>query len=54
MNFDVCIIGAEIVNLTLISLFGKILPVYKYLDGINQGDLFFCFLDQTNSTSTYP
>ena len=29
------------------------LPVYKYLDGINQGDLFFCFLDQTNSTSTY-
>ena len=30
------------------------LPVYKYLDGINQGDLFFCFLDQTNSTSTYP
>ena len=30
------------------------LPVYKYLDGINQGDLFFCFLDQTNNTSTYP
>ena len=30
------------------------LPVYKYLDGINRGDLFFCFLDQTNSTSTYP
>lgn len=30
------------------------LPVYKYLEGINQGDLFFCFLDQTNNTSTYP
>ena len=30
------------------------LPVYKYLEGINKGDLFFCFLDKTNSTSTYP
>ena len=30
------------------------LPVYKYLQGINKGDLFFCFLDKTNSTSTYP
>tara|TARA_B100001029_G_scaffold178717_1_gene186136 strand:+ start:1448 stop:2044 length:597 start_codon:yes stop_codon:yes gene_type:complete len=30
------------------------LPVYKYLQGINNGDLFFCFLDKTNSTSTYP
>ena len=24
------------------------------MEGINQGDLFFCFLDQTNNTSTYP
>lgn len=30
------------------------LPVYKYLEGVNKGDLFFCFLDKTNSTSTYP
>ena len=30
------------------------LPVYKYLEGLNKGDLFFCFLDKTNSTSTYP
>ena len=29
-------------------------PVYKYLEGLNKGDLFFCFLDKTNSTSTYP
>ena len=30
------------------------LPVYKYLEGVNKGDLFFCFLDKTNLTSTYP
>ncbi len=30
------------------------LPVYKYLEGVNKGDLFFCFLDKTNSISTYP
>ncbi|MDG2342337.1 MAG: DUF1684 domain-containing protein [Cytophagales bacterium] len=30
------------------------LPVYKYLEGINKGDLFFCFLDKTNNESTYP
>ena len=30
------------------------LPVYKYLEGINKGKLFFCFLDKTNSESTYP
>ena len=30
------------------------LPVYKYLEGENKGDLFFCFLDKTNNNSTYP
>ena len=30
------------------------LPVYKYLEGINKGNLFFCFLDKTNNESTYP
>lgn len=30
------------------------LPVYEYLEGENKGDLFFCFLDKTNSLSTYP
>ena len=29
------------------------MPVYKYLEGNNIGDLFFCFLDKTNSSSTY-
>ena len=29
------------------------MPVYKYLEGNNIGDLFFCFLDKTNNTSTY-
>jgi len=30
------------------------LPVYKYIEGENRGDLFFCFLDKTNNESTYP
>ena len=30
------------------------IPVYKYVEGENKGDLLFCFLDKTNSFSTYP
>ena len=29
------------------------MPVYRYLEGDNKGNIFFCFLDKTNSKSTY-